>query len=82
MDGGNEVNGDLINSTQSRNYSSHLLLLLLLLGRDPNYLKIVNLFEDNRKSGFSLRQIALMGNSEDKKVGQWFGPNTVAQVLK
>lgn len=50
--------------------------------RDPNYLKIINLFEDNRKSGFSLRQIALMGNSEDKKVGQWFGPNTVAQVLK
>ena len=47
--------------------------------RDPDYLKIVNLFEDNRKSGFSLRQLALMG---DKKVGQWFGPNTVAQVLK
>lgn len=45
-------------------------------------MKIVNLFEDNRKSGFSLRQIALMGSEEDKKVGQWFGPNTIAQVLK
>ncbi|XP_059616855.1 cysteine protease ATG4B [Phlebotomus argentipes] len=50
--------------------------------RDPTYLKIVNRFEDNRKSPFSIHQIALMGNSEDKKVGEWFGPNTVAQVLK
>lgn len=50
--------------------------------RDPTYLKIINLFDDNRKSGFSLRQIALMGNAEDKKVGEWFGPNTIAQVLK
>lgn len=50
--------------------------------RDRHYLKIINLFDDNRKSGFSLRQIALMGHSEDKKVGEWFGPNTIAQVLK
>ncbi|GAB0086346.1 Cysteine protease [Sergentomyia squamirostris] len=50
--------------------------------RDPTYLKIINRFEDNRKSPFSIHQIALMGNSEDKKVGEWFGPNTVAQVLK
>lgn len=59
-----------------------ILISFLFHSRDSDYLKIVNLFEDNRKSGFSLRQIALMGNSEDKKVGQWFGPNTVAQVLK
>uniref|UniRef100_A0A034WL87 Cysteine protease n=1 Tax=Bactrocera dorsalis TaxID=27457 RepID=A0A034WL87_BACDO len=50
--------------------------------RDATYLKIVNRFEDSRKSYFSIHQIALMGDSEDKKVGQWFGPNTVAQVLK
>lgn len=50
--------------------------------RDPTYLKIVNRFEDTRQTSFSIHQIALMGNSEDKKVGQWFGPNTVAQVLK
>ncbi|XP_046812457.1 cysteine protease ATG4B isoform X1 [Lucilia cuprina] len=50
--------------------------------RDSTYLKIVNRFEDSRKSYFSIHQIALMGDSEDKKVGQWFGPNTVAQVLK
>lgn len=24
----------------------------------------------------------MMGDAEDKKVGQWFGPNTIAQVLK
>lgn len=23
-----------------------------------------------------------MGDSEDKRVGEWFGPNTAAQVLK
>lgn len=50
--------------------------------RDPTYLKIIEKFEDNRKSPYSLHQIALMGDSEDKKVGEWFGPNTVAQVLK
>lgn len=50
--------------------------------RDPTYLKIVNRFEDARKSPFSIHQIALMGDSEDKKVGEWFGPNTIAQVLK
>ncbi|CAD7080003.1 unnamed protein product [Hermetia illucens] len=50
--------------------------------RDPTYLKIVSRFEDARKCPFSLHQIALMGDSEDKRVGEWFGPNTVAQVLK
>ncbi|KAJ6647449.1 Cysteine protease ATG4B [Pseudolycoriella hygida] len=50
--------------------------------RDPTYLKIVSRFEDNRRSPFSIHQIALMGDSEDKKVGEWFGPNTVAQVLR
>lgn len=55
---------------------------MIYISRDPTYLKIVNRFEDNRKSPFSIHQIALMGNSEDKKVGEWFGPNTVAQVLK
>lgn len=50
--------------------------------RDPTYLRIIEKFEDNRKSPYSLHHIALMGNSEDKKVGEWFGPNTIAQVLK
>ncbi|KAG4074005.1 hypothetical protein HA402_014210 [Bradysia odoriphaga] len=50
--------------------------------RDPTYLKIVNRFEDGRKSPFSIHQITLMGDSENKKVGEWFGPNTVCQVLR
>lgn len=24
----------------------------------------------------------MMGDAEDKRVGEWFGPNTIAQVLK
>jgi len=45
-------------------------------------LKILKRFEDKRASAFSIHQIALMGASEGKEVGQWFGPNTIAQVLK
>ncbi|XP_068140140.1 cysteine protease ATG4B [Drosophila tropicalis] len=50
--------------------------------RDATYLKIVNRFEDARKSYYSLHQIALMGESQNKAVGEWLGPNTVAQILK
>lgn len=50
--------------------------------RDTTYLKILQKFEDRRQAPFSIHQIALMGASEGKDVGQWFGPNTVAQVLK
>ncbi|KAK9870398.1 hypothetical protein WA026_007967 [Henosepilachna vigintioctopunctata] len=66
-------------------------LLFLQLGRDwiwepdardKTYLKILRKFEDTRQAPFSIHQIALTGVSEGKAVGQWFGPNTVAQVLK
>lgn len=67
-------------------------LIQLHLGRDwrwsldttdETYLKIVNRFEDSKQAPFSLHQIALMGDSsEEKRIGEWFGPNTVAQVLK
>ncbi|XP_011306547.1 cysteine protease ATG4B [Fopius arisanus] len=51
--------------------------------RDSTYLKILNKFTDKRSTPFSIHQIALMGaSSEGKEVGQWFGPNTIAQVLK
>lgn len=50
--------------------------------RDKTYLEILRKFEDNRKAPFSIHQIASMGVSEGKDIGQWFGPNTVAQVLK
>lgn len=46
------------------------------------YLRILRLFEDRRCAVYSIHQVALMGATEGKEVGQWFGPNTVAQVLK
>ncbi|EDV31042.1 uncharacterized protein Dana_GF15159 [Drosophila ananassae] len=50
--------------------------------RDATYLKIVNRFEDVKNSCYSIHQIALMGESQNKAVGEWLGPNTVAQILK
>ncbi|EFA03418.1 cysteine protease ATG4B [Tribolium castaneum] len=50
--------------------------------KDSTYLKILSKFVDKRQAPFSIHQIAMMGVSENKEVGQWFGPNTVAQVLK
>lgn len=50
--------------------------------RDSTYLKIVNRFEDARKSYYSIHQIAMTGESQNKAVGEWLGPNTVAQILK
>ncbi|XP_031784313.1 autophagy-specific gene 4 isoform X1 [Nasonia vitripennis] len=66
-------------------------LISLHLGRDwrwtpetrsSTYLNILRRFEDRRAAPYSIHQIALMGASEGKDVGQWFGPNTIAQVLK
>ncbi|XP_071494622.1 cysteine protease ATG4B-like isoform X1 [Diadema antillarum] len=48
---------------------------------DP-YKKILSLFLDRRDSCYSIHQIAQMGVAEGKKVGDWFGPNTVAQVIR
>ncbi|ESO98867.1 hypothetical protein LOTGIDRAFT_187088, partial [Lottia gigantea] len=49
---------------------------------DQNYWKILKMFQDKKTSIYSIHQIASMGDSEGKAVGQWFGPNTIAQVLK
>jgi hypothetical protein len=35
--------------------------------------------QKQKKTIFILVQ---MGNSEGKEIGQWFGPNTIAQVLR
>lgn len=50
--------------------------------KEPTYLKILSRFEDRQTAPFSIHQIALKGATEGKEVGQWFGPNTIAQVLK
>ncbi|XP_043604777.1 cysteine protease ATG4B isoform X4 [Bombus pyrosoma] len=66
-------------------------LIILHLGRDwqwtaetrnSTYLKILERFEDKRTAAFSIHQIASMGASEGKEVGQWFGPNTIAQQCR
>ncbi|CAF1236077.1 unnamed protein product [Adineta ricciae] len=49
---------------------------------DSTYSEILNMFTDRRHSTYSIHQIVLMGNSEGKSIGQWFGPNTIAQVLR
>ncbi|XP_026687241.1 cysteine protease ATG4B-like [Diaphorina citri] len=50
--------------------------------KEEAYLKILKMFEDRRTAPYSIHQIALTGASEGKAVGEWFGPNTVAQVLR
>ncbi|CAM2119782.1 unnamed protein product [Caretta caretta] len=47
-----------------------------------NYFNILNAFIDKKDSYYSIHQIAQMGVGEGKSIGQWYGPNTVAQVLK
>jgi len=50
--------------------------------KDTVYKKILKMFEDKETSIYSIHQLAQTGVGEGKEVGQWFGPNTVAQVLK
>jgi len=68
-------------------------LLVRHLGRDWRWEKnssnrggayegILKLFQDRKDALYSIHQIAQMGQSEGKPVGSWFGPNTVAQVLR
>jgi cysteine protease ATG4 len=68
-------------------------LLDTRLGRDwrwtrgghqsTEYLEVMERFRDIKSAQYSIHQIALMGESVDgKPVGTWFGPNTVAQVLR
>ncbi|KAG8509345.1 Cysteine protease ATG4A, partial [Galemys pyrenaicus] len=62
------------------------------LGRDWNWEKqkeqpkeyqwILQCFLDRKDCCYSIHQMAQMGVGEGKSIGEWFGPNTVAQVLK
>lgn len=49
---------------------------------NKDYLYIVRMFQDKKNCTFSIHQIAQMGVSEGKAVGEWFGPNTVAHVIR
>jgi len=52
------------------------------LERPDAYKKILHQLCDERRSCYSIHQIAQMGVQEGKEVGDWFGPNTIAQVIK
>ncbi|ELT88258.1 hypothetical protein CAPTEDRAFT_225251 [Capitella teleta] len=49
---------------------------------DPKYFEILRMFQDKRSAKYSLQVIASMGTSEGKAIGEWFGPNTISQVLR
>lgn len=40
------------------------------------------MFEDHKLATFSLHIISQLGVDEGKPIGEWYGPNTVAQVLR
>lgn len=50
--------------------------------KDPPYSEILRKFLDVRDSEYSIQMIALQGADFGRPVGQWFGPNNVAQALK
>jgi cysteine protease ATG4 len=47
-------------------------------------MRIVGWFLDDYSSSspFSLHRIALLGQQFGKEIGEWFGPHTIAQVLR
>ncbi|XP_066942762.1 cysteine protease ATG4B isoform X3 [Macrobrachium rosenbergii] len=49
---------------------------------DKTYLKILSMFEDHRSATFSLHIMSQLGVDEGKPIGEWYGPNTVAQVIR
>jgi cysteine protease ATG4 len=54
-------------------------------GLDSNplaYTKILRLFQDRQDCLYSIHRIVQIGQHEGKTVGEWFGPNTIAQALK
>uniref|UniRef100_A0A8C7UJZ3 Cysteine protease n=1 Tax=Oncorhynchus mykiss TaxID=8022 RepID=A0A8C7UJZ3_ONCMY len=51
-------------------------------GQPEKYHRILHCFLDRKDSCYSIHQMAQMGVGEGKSVGEWYGPNTVAQVLK
>jgi cysteine protease ATG4 len=48
----------------------------------PIYTRILKLFQDRQDCPYSIHRIVQIGQHEGKTVGEWFGPNTIAQALK
>lgn len=49
---------------------------------DKVYRKLLSQFNDKEECPYSIHKIASKGCTLEKQIGQWFGPNTVVQVLK
>lgn len=46
------------------------------------YKSVVTLFLDDPLAPLSLHNIATLGKNVGKGVGEWYGPNTVAHVVR
>lgn len=46
------------------------------------YKRILNWFLDEPEREYSIHRIAKEGLALDKRIGEWFGPSTVAHVLR
>ncbi|KAA0198894.1 cysteine protease ATG4B-like, partial [Hyalella azteca] len=49
---------------------------------DENYLRIVRLFEDQPSAPYSLHVMTSLGQATGKNIGEWYGPNTVAHLIR
>lgn len=49
---------------------------------NPNYQVVLKSFQDKQSHPYSIHNIVRIGQQEGKNVGEWFGPNTIAQALK
>lgn len=49
---------------------------------EVEYKNILAKFDDKVECPYSIHNIASMGRILEKEIGQWFGPNTIVQVLK
>lgn len=53
------------------------------LAQNPTmYIDILKLFQDKISSPYSIHNIVRLGQREGKNIGEWFGPNTIAQTLR
>lgn len=50
--------------------------------RNESYSLLRRMFQDQRSSLYSIQNITTLGLAVDKPIGSWFGPNTVAQIIK
>ena len=50
--------------------------------KDENYIKLISMFADREEALYSIHKISMIGETEGRTVGTWFGPNTIAQVLR